>query len=1091
MPESSAKKKTTKQTNRSSTAARSRAAASAGTGKRKKSKGAAGGSQRTSPSKRTQNTKNASKGTGRPKASGHLAESAAGREASLEKGTLGAFQDEIFLMASLVASVLVLLSFFNLCGVVGVGINFALFGSLGLGAYLFPFLLFFGVAFALSNQGFLPAKIKLYSGVGLYAALMALMQLAIYGYDKEQKLTDCFIESANAKSGGGFIGGAISKGLCYLFGEIGACAVLIGLILILLMLITEKLLFAGLRNQSIRRKTSASGKMPAPRKRAAAGRQKEETEIPIIGDEEEEAEEAAAHYQVPTMRSRLRKEREEASKFAAVKSMGDLSILKGYDREGRQEAAVPIHAVSMGEAAGAASELSFYEKELEEKFNRQEEEALLNLPIIKMQEEFSNTAVEEMEFPMPENIPICEDEEPELKHGFLNHEEEVFVSAGAQRETSKESRMPRQNDSVMENGVELEEKAVPAAENGVELEKKAAPAAENWMELKEKAAPAAENRMKLKESAVPAAENRVELKENVALGAGNQERFRESAALGAEDQGNPAGEPGVFKEKESFAADEQSGVEANAANQVTPSPVSPALPKDVRETRKEQQTVQEDLAKAKEAPPKKYILPSLHLLSRPDRGGMGDSDELLRKTAKKLKDTLDSFGVKVEMKNISCGPTVTRFELQPAQGVKVSRITNLTDDIKLSLAAADIRIEAPIPGKAAVGIEVPNREKSIVRLRSLLESREFKGHASKLAFAVGKDIGGNTVVADIAKMPHLLIAGATGSGKSVCINTLIMSILYKADPADVKLIMVDPKVVELSVYNGIPHLLIPVVTDPKKASGALHWAVAEMTDRYQKFAELGVRDVKGYNKKISAAGQNDDPRFQKMPQIVIIVDELADLMMVAPGEVEDAICRLAQLARAAGIHLVIATQRPSVNVITGLIKANIPSRIAFSVSSAVDSRTILDGGGAEKLLGNGDMLFFPSGYPKPVRVQGSFVSDKEVSDVVAYLTEQNGGSVSYDETVTNQIAQASSASGGLQKGADRDDYFMDAGRFVIEKDKASIGMLQRVFKIGFNRAARIMDQLCDAGVVGEEEGTKPRKVLMSLEQFDAYIEENG
>ncbi len=423
----------------------------------------------------------------------------------------------------------------------------------------------------------------------------------------------------------------------------------------------------------------------------------------------------------------------------------------------------------------------------------------------------------------------------------------------------------------------------------------------------------------------------------------------------------------------------------------------------------------------------------------------------------------------------------------------MSKIVGLSDDIKLNLAATDIRIEAPIPGKAAIGIEVPNKENMAVALRDLLETKEFKEFPSNLAFAVGKDIAGKAVVADIAKMPHMLIAGATGSGKSVCINTLIMSILYKAHPDDVKLIMVDPKVVELSVYNGIPHLLIPVVTDPKKAAAALHWGVTEMTERYKKFADFNVRDLKGYNQKVESMrekGEEDAPA--KLPQIVIIVDELADLMMVSPGEVEESICRLAQLARAAGIHLIIATQRPSVDVITGLIKANMPSRVAFSVSSGVDSRTILDMNGAEKLLGKGDMLFYPQGYSKPARVQGAFVSDREVSDVVDFLKNQAIGNV-YAADVEEKIQNIGSGGAGSQAGAESagnvDEYFADAGRFIIDKDKASIGMLQRMFKIGFNRAARIMDQLSEYGVVGEEEGTKPRKVLMSITEFEQLLEE--
>ncbi|MCI8772783.1 MAG: DNA translocase FtsK [Lachnospiraceae bacterium] len=492
--------------------------------------------------------------------------------------------------------------------------------------------------------------------------------------------------------------------------------------------------------------------------------------------------------------------------------------------------------------------------------------------------------------------------------------------------------------------------------------------------------------------------------------------------------------------------------------------------------------------------PKQYRFPPLNLLAKGKGKNNGNFSKELNETAARLQQTLATFGVRVTITDISQGPSVTRYEMQPEQGVKVSKIVGLADDIKLNLAATDIRIEAPIPGKAAVGIEVPNKENSAVALRDLLESKEFKEFPSNLAFAVGKDIAGKIVTTDIAKMPHMLIAGATGSGKSVCINTIIMGVLYKAHPDDVKLIMIDPKVVELSVYNGIPHLLIPVVTDPKKAAAALHWGVAEMTDRYKKFADYNVRDLKGYNKKVEEMREKGDADAPaKLPQILIIVDELADLMMVAPGEVEESICRLAQLARACGIHLIIATQRPSVDVITGLIKANMPSRIAFAVSSGVDSRTILDMVGAEKLLGKGDMLFYPQGYPKPARVQGAFVSDKEVSDVVDFLKNQAIGNV-YSEDVEEKIKNmgSSSAEGGAGasgSGSEYDQYFAEAGRFIIDKDKASIGMLQRVFKIGFNRAARIMDQLCEAGVVGEEEGTKPRKVLMSLEEFEQLIEE--
>ena len=537
---------------------------------------------------------------------------------------------------------------------------------------------------------------------------------------------------------------------------------------------------------------------------------------------------------------------------------------------------------------------------------------------------------------------------------------------------------------------------------------------------------------------------------------------------------------------------EQNPYEAPSVSRIRPKITAPEPPKG---NSLAEDQIHKDIAKAAKQPPAEYRIPPLSLLQK-GKAATGDSSRELKETAMRLQQTLNTFGVKVTITDISQGPSVTRYELQPEQGVKVSKIVGLADDIKLNLAATDIRIEAPIPGKAAIGIEVPNKENMTVALRDLLESKEFREFNSNIAFAVGKDIAGKTVVADIAKMPHMLIAGATGSGKSVCINTLIMSILYKAHPDDVKLIMVDPKVVELSVYNGIPHLLIPVVTDPKKASAALHWGVSEMEDRYRKFADYNVRDLKGYNKKIETMSVPEgEERPKKMPQIVIIVDELADLMMVCPGEVEESICRLAQLARAAGIHLIIATQRPSVDVITGLIKANMPSRVAFSVSSGVDSRTILDMNGAEKLLGKGDMLFYPQGYSKPARVQGAFVSDKEVSDVVDYLKNQTLGNVynSYAEDIEEKIKNIGSSGGSTGSGSgggnDRDEYFEEAARFIIDKDKASIGMLQRVLKIGFNRAARIMDQLCEYGVVGEEEGTKPRKVLMSMEQFEQLLEE--
>ena len=474
-----------------------------------------------------------------------------------------------------------------------------------------------------------------------------------------------------------------------------------------------------------------------------------------------------------------------------------------------------------------------------------------------------------------------------------------------------------------------------------------------------------------------------------------------------------------------------------------------------------------------------YEFPPIQLLADGDKKGAKGSKKAVAETAAKLQKTLYSFGVSAKVENVSVGPAITRYELKPAEGVRVSKIANLSDDIALSLAAETIRIEAPIPGKQAVGIEVPNKENEIVPLRDIIDCDSFKNHKSKLAFALGKDVAGEEIVTDIAKMPHVLIAGATGSGKSVCINTLIASIIYKAKPSEVKLVMVDPKVVELSVYNGIPHLLIPVVTDPKKAAGALAWAVQEMVNRYSLFASKNVRDIKGYNAALEKEGEG-----HKLPQIVIIIDELSDLMMVSPKDVEDSICRLAQMARAAGMHLVIATQRPSVDVITGIIKANIPSRISFAVSSQVDSRTILDMAGAEKLLGKGDMLFYPSGAPKPTRIQGAFISDKEVEKIVDFI--KNNGEATYNDEILQQIENANSTDKELDSQDEEDDtdpLLMDAIDVVVETGQASTSFIQRRFKVGYARAGRIIDQMEERGIISGFQGSKPREVLMSKERW--------
>jgi len=520
-------------------------------------------------------------------------------------------------------------------------------------------------------------------------------------------------------------------------------------------------------------------------------------------------------------------------------------------------------------------------------------------------------------------------------------------------------------------------------------------------------------------------------------------------------------------------------IERNGRNLGFDKEAEPRILQAKKQTLVNKNSAQRDISK------KEYIFPLLSFLEKNPNSPNQSSREEILENSRILIKTLNSFNVEAKVNEISKGPTVTRYELSPGEGIKVSKILGLADNLALSLAAKSIRIEAPIPGKAAVGIEIPNKEVTTVYLSEVICDPVFQKFPSKLAFGIGKDITGNVIVADIAKMPHMLIAGRTGSGKSVCINTLITSIIYKSTPDEVKLIMVDPKVVELSVYNGIPHLLIPVVTDPQKAAGALNWAVSEMMSRYDLFASTGVRNIKGYNNYC------EENNIEKIPQIIIIIDELADLMMAASKEVEAAICRLAQLARAAGIHLIIATQRPSVDVITGLIKANIPSRIAFAVSSATDSRTILDMGGADKLLGMGDMLFKSVSIDsdKPLRIQGAFISDKEVENIVSFIKENNP--ITYDDSLIEKITSSSlSEKGTASNESDESDELIDeAIAFIVKKGSASGSMLQRKFKIGYNRAARIIEELEERGIVGPETGTsKPRAVLMNRYEYEDYME---
>lgn len=524
----------------------------------------------------------------------------------------------------------------------------------------------------------------------------------------------------------------------------------------------------------------------------------------------------------------------------------------------------------------------------------------------------------------------------------------------------------------------------------------------------------------------------------------------------------------------------------------------PIVPDDVKELttkfmeqkeqndRKEATSAQQALYQAAD-PAKTYCFPPVSMLAVSPQGNPSQETEELQTNGRILVDTLKSFGVQTKILDICRGPAVTRYEIQPAAGVKISKITNLSDDLALNLAATGVRIEAPIPGKAAVGIEVPNKSRSTVRMRDLVESNSFQSSKSKLSVALGRDIAGQPVVADLAKMPHLLIAGTTGSGKSVCINSLIISMLYKASPDEVRFLMIDPKAVELTEYNGMPHMLVPVVTDPRKASGALGWAVSEMMKRYKIFSECNVRNLKGYNSLAESQNYQDEngQPMPAMPQIVIIIDELADLMMAAPKEVEDSICRLAQLARAAGMHLVVATQRPSVDVVTGLIKANIPSRIALTVSNAVDSRTILDAGGAEKLLGNGDMLFAPVGVTKPLRVQGCYVTDEEISSIVEFVKKTK--TMEYDAKVIEEIERNAASESKGDDSSDNegggDPMIEEAIKCVVEAGQASTSLLQRRLRLGYARAGRLIDEMEQLGVVGPHEGSKPRQVLMTYAQW--------
>lgn len=860
-----------------------------------------------------------------------------------------AISNDLKIISAFVVMMLLELSTFSLGGKVGDIVSYFLFGIFGLFAYIAPVLIFIAISFFIANVSSKEAMIKLVAAIIMFISVCAFLQLVFAGTDYGLKFGKMYTECAKVKNGGGMLGGIFAGLLSTAIGLYGAFIVIIAIMILSMVIISEKSFVNGVKSGSRHVYEYA---------RTDYQKMKENSAQRIAKREQNKMERAKNTVRGVSLNSKVTDENDSDANVHELVKNG-ASIYRG-----------PIES---GE---------IYRDDVDNDYT---------------------------------------------DIGYTNQK---YAATGYMNATSKD---------IRQTAAGYDDISMSENEGFVPKEK---------IEVS-KAAKAVANRKAFSGTSM--------------------------AAQGIKDTSNSMAAQGM---KESS--------DVKAAQSVKEISNDRAVP-DVEKVSESGKEVPYKTAGVKSA---EYKMPPLNLLRKGTvkkqrgvnlRGGISE-------TALKLQETLNAFGVKAAVINESRGPSVTRYELQPETGTKVSKITSLTDDIKLNLAASDIRIEAPIPGKAAVGIEVPNAERESVFLRDLIESTELSTHPSKLAFAAGMDIAGKVIVADIAKMPHMLIAGTTGSGKSVFTNSIIMSILYRAKPTEVKMIIVDPKVVEFGVYNGIPHLLTPVVTDPKKAAGALNWAVGEMQRRYTLFADFGVRDLKGYNEKIKSMNyEKDGVTYNEEPQIVIIIDELADLMMVASKEVEGAICRLAQLARAAGIHLIIATQRPSVDVVTGLIKANIPSRVALLVSSGTDSRTIIDCNGGEKLLGNGDMLFYPSGYIKPVRLQGAFVSDGEVQSVVNFLISNNMD-VEYNEEVTKSevVVQADNQAGGsVTSDEDGNDVLFDeAAKFVIEKEKASTSMLQRMFKIGFNRASRIIEQLESAGVIGQEEGTKPRKVLMTLEEFE-------
>ena len=961
----------------------------------------------------------------------------------LKKNQNPGIAEEILLFGALGVAILLFLGCCGLLGSFGKIVHGVLVGVFGMVGFLFPFIFFIVCAFIISNKWEKVTKVKLAASTALIFVLCTTAQL-IFGskFVDPAKITTAKLSSYYNESAkdGGFIGGVLARFFWKYIGIAGTIVILIVLFIICIVILTDRSFFTSIKEGT---------KMVSEDAKRNAEYRRKLNEVRSMEREERDLE-------------RWEKRRENHERHVAkqeAKRAAQLEERKRRAEERKAENAdrMNFDASDLKKNAPKDTEPLGFE-EVEPEFESVEEEA-------------------DDTYTYPGETVVSEEELREISgpESMFYGSSDAYVST-VKRPAEESEEETQETKGGLMSGTKLEKRDYSG----------------EVTEITGFYEGASEEELFGKPEPTETPKPNVKTRHHISI------RSEETAAQEAYDKDMYSDDPDSFEDEYS---DEADIFDKKNAKEVVPK-IRPKTSHGINLADENKKPAPEagEVTRGKSirgTRTGKIKIPPTALLNEAKITSRVNPAAELNETARELKETLKNFGLDIEILGSSRGPAVTRYEIQMPTGVSVKKITGLADDIMMSLGAKDIRIEAPIPGKKAVGIELPNRESTMVHFRELIEDKKFKNFDSKVAFAVGKDLAGDIVVTDIAKMPHLLIAGATGSGKSVCINTLIMSILYKSTPDEVRLIMVDPKMVELSVYNGIPHLLIPVVTDPKKASAALNWAVAEMTRRYQKFAELEVRDMKGYNSKLASdPSLTREGDHEKMPQIVIVVDELADLMMVAAKEVEESICRLAQLARAAGIYLILATQRPSVDVITGLIKANMPSRIAFSVSSNVDSRTILDMAGAERLLGNGDMFFYPRGYNKPARVQGAFVSDDEVARVVEFLKGQTNGDNYNDEAqkaIENGLTGGGSSSspGLVDPNGAFDDLFVACGQAVIESQKASIGMLQRKFKVGFNRAARIMDQLCDEGVVGPEEGTKPRRILMTMDEFNELLEEKN